>query len=66
LAERIENGAGPILPNLEGNAISRGGNMLSQTVIQELKTKLKGELIEQGEAKYESARVYNGMIDERA
>ena len=40
--------------------------MLSQTVIQEFRVKLRGELIEPEQTQYESARkVYNGMIDKR-
>ncbi len=40
--------------------------MLSQTAVEQFKTKLRGELIEPDSPKYETARkVYNAMIDRR-
>ncbi|HEX6797589.1 MAG TPA: FAD-binding oxidoreductase [Ktedonobacterales bacterium] len=39
---------------------------LAETAVQELKTRVRGEIIQPGDAGYEEARkVYNGMIDKR-
>jgi FAD/FMN-containing dehydrogenase len=40
--------------------------MISETGLQEFKARLRGELIQRGEPRYEAARkVFNGMIDRR-
>ena len=40
--------------------------MLNETTIAALKSSLRGELIKQSDARYDTARkVYNGMIDRR-
>ena len=41
-----------------------GVQRLDETVVHDLRTKVRGELIQPGDPQYESARkVYNGMID---
>jgi len=40
--------------------------MINETDIQEFKARLRGELTQRGEPRYEEARkVFNGMIDKR-
>jgi FAD/FMN-containing dehydrogenase len=46
------------------NAVKYGVTMLTNTMIQEFKCNLRGELIQPGDENYDEARqLYNGMID---